>query len=364
MLRDEISDETFPINDDAEHQKLLDAFYERWGQGILWLLSEVLPYRAHLDALNARYHHWSVADNVQTLAKDALFEGVGMFWTIEDGDKLWKENKREAKEHNKPEPPQPDISKAWAILEKEARPAFSRVRAKGYLESDREEDLEDSDRLYQGLITYAAQVGLVMAWASLHHLAGAGLDPIAVAESLVKAINGALSSGPVKTRDRRKIFLKRAHTNGFHPLNELPKLEPGLAVYFRYFWLEIALIDENQSLWEESGLELNKALDFLARAREDYLKFLRDERTKQRMRDNEVRKLPESEQRDKAILLATEEIVESQAKAHRYWFGRDLHSHRAMIGAALGAAEAEVEPNSTDEDEAEDANGDDDDLLL
>ncbi len=364
LLRDEISDEKFPINNDAEHQKLLGAFYDRWGQGILWLLSEVLPYRAHLDALDARYHAWTVADNVQTLAKDALFEGVGMFWTIEDGDKLWKENKREAKEHSMPEPPQPDISQAWAILEKQERPAFSRLRAKRYLDSDRDDDIEDSDRIYQGLITYAAQVGLVMAWASIHHLAGVGLEPTNVAETLAKAINAALASGPIQARDRRKIFLKRSQMEGFHPLNELPKLEPGLAVYFRYFWLEIALIDENQPLWQDAGVDLDRALEFLARAREEYLKFLIEERRKQRMKDAEIRKLPDSEQKAKAEELAKKEIVESQAKAHKYWFGGDIDTHRSRIASAPGTVEMDIVSGSTDEDDVDDVNGEDDDLLL
>lgn len=364
LLRDEITDEKFPIVDDAEHQKLLGAFYDRWGRGILWLLSEVLPYRAHLDALNARYHHWTVADNVQTLAKDALFEGVGMFWTIEDGDKLWRENKREAKEHNMPEPPQPDISRAWDILRDQERPVFAKLRARLYLNSERAEDIEDAERLYQGLITYAAQVGLVMAWASIHYLAAVNLEPIKVAETLAKAINAALVSGPVKTRDRRRIFLKRSYMAGFHALNELPKLEPGLAAYFRYFWLEIALIDDNRALWEDAGIELERSLAFLARAREEYLKFLREERIKQRMRDNEVRKLPDSEQKAKAKEMAIDEIVESQSKAHKYWFGGDINTHRSVIAMALGEVEMQSADNSIDEDDVHEANGDDDDLLL
>ncbi|WP_295879720.1 DNA sulfur modification protein DndB [uncultured Thiohalocapsa sp.] len=365
LLRDELGDKTFPITDDAQHQKLLDAFYDRWGRGILWLLSEVLPYRAHLDALQARYRHWNVADNVQILAKDALFEGVGMFWTIADGDQLWRENRQEAKEHSLPEPPQPDISRAWTILEDQERPEFGRLRAKHYLEAERAEDIDDADRLFQGLITYAAQVGLVMAWASLHRLTGPELAPQEVAETLAKAINAALASGPVKTRDRRKIFLKRSQTDGFHPLNELPKLQPGFAVYLRYFWLEVALIDENQALWEDLGIDLDQANDFLAKARQKYLQFLTQERAKQRIRDNEVLKLPQAQQKDKAEDMAKKEIIASQAKAHKYWFGGDIESHRARIAGALGAVERDAETKANDEDdEAEEPDADDDDLLL
>jgi hypothetical protein len=365
MHREAITDERFPINDDALHAKLLDAFYERWGCGILHLLSTVEPYRVHLDTLRARYRDWQVANNVQTLAKDALFEGVGMFWTIEDGHKLWQDNKRDAQEDNLPPPPQPDISRAWSILEDDARPLFSKLRAKALLNADGPDDVKDADSIYQGLITYAAQVGLILGWASIHRLAGPNLEPFAVAEALASAVNAAMSGGPVKSRDRRKALLKKSSGLGFHPLNELPKLEPSLAVYYRYLWLELAFIDENTALWQAAGIDLEAAQSFLGDARRAYLLFLIEERRKQRMKDAEIRRLSEKDQKLRAKEMAESEVVESQAQAHKYWFGGDISNHRTMLRTAIGGAEPEIGLDA--EADEDDENGDDeadDDLLI
>ena len=366
MLREGITDECFPINDNELHGKLLDAFYDRWGRGILHLLSEVKPYRTHLDVLRARYKDWNVADNVQTLAKDALFEGVGMFWTIEDGHKLWIDDKREAQENSLPSPSQPDISRAWQILEEQEKPLFAKLRAKAYFGSDEADEIKDADRLFQGLITYAAQLGLVLAWASLHRLAGPKLEPFAVAEVLANAINSSLDSGPIKSRDRRKALLKRSEATGFCPLNELPKLEPSLAIYYRYLWLEVALIEKNAALWDEAGIDLEAANVFLQSIRAAYLRYLSEERRKQRLRDAEIRLLPEKEQKKRAQEMANQEIIDSQAKAHKYWFGGEIAEHRNMVAAALGAQEADedTEGNESDTDTLDDSQNGDDELQI
>ncbi|AGA91429.1 hypothetical protein Thimo_2719 [Thioflavicoccus mobilis 8321] len=369
MMRSALGNHVFPINDDELHRKLLDAFYSRWGRGILHLLSEVLPYRAHLDALKSRYTDWNTANNIQDLAKDALFEGVGMFWTIEDGDALWKDNKKDAKESGRDEPPQPDISRAWSILEDDEKPHFRRLRAKMYLGAEDDASKVDADNLYKSLITYAAQVGVVLAWASIHKIAGAGAEPFDVACTLSKAINQALTSGPVMSRDRRRFMLKSSTVNGFHPINELPRLEPNLSVFFRYLWLELAFCEDAADLWKEQGIDLDAARCFLCDCRKAYLEFVIEDRRKQHMRDAEVRRLPEADQKSKAASLAFDEVVESQAQAHAYWFGLKIADARSLTLAALSGdgaqpgfdEELEGDDDSTEIDEAVD---DDDEFQI
>ncbi len=354
ILREALSNQIFPIHDASLHQKLLDVFYTRWGRGILHLFSEIEPYKAHLSALNSRYIGWTPADNVQTLAKDALFEGVGMFWTIEDGHQLWADEKKDAQDNKLPLPIQTDISRAWTILEDTQRKLFQDLRAKTYLGSDSSEEVKDSERLYGGLITYAAQVGLVLAWTSIHSVAAKNenVDPDALAKAIALAINRALTGGPIKARNRKKIFLRESFLKGFVPLNELPKLEPAYAVYYRYFWLELLLISENHDALKAAGVNIKKAMDFLAECRRAYLELLIEERKKERLKDAGIKKLAEGKlQEDKAMKLARDEIKKSQAKAHQYWFGGKSADCDLLIAATLAKATTGNPDMDTEQDD-------------
>lgn len=356
LLRESLGNHIFPINDQLLHSKLLDAFYKRFGKGILYLLSNVEPFKAHLQSLRDRYYGWTAADNVQTLAKDALFEGVGMFWTIDDGHNLWLDQCKEARDEKQKEPPQPDVSRAWNILEKEQKLEFRKRRSEVYLQSTSPQDIEDSDLLFQGLVTYAAQVGLILAWASIHHISAVACDPFILAQEITKAINNAITSGPTKHKNRRRIFLKKSKEHGFKPLNELPKLEPAYASQFRYFWLELILIPENQPSLTANGVDIAKALNLLEKSRQVYLKLLIEDRRKQRLKDAAVRALPDSSQQAKrAAELAREEIIEGQALARQYWFGGKIADCRKFIESTLDQSQLiEItDENSDPEDEGE-----------
>jgi hypothetical protein len=366
LICENLGNLVFPLNDSEKTQKLLDQFYETWGVGILTLLSGVEPYRAHLQALQDRYTNWNVADNNSTLAKDALFEGVGMLWTIEEGHKLWLLECKNARDSKTTEPEQPDISKAWKILDEDQKPTFQKRRAKLYLNSESESDLADSERLFKGLITYAAQIGLMLAWASLHAKAAPTMNPSKLAEALAKAINATLTSGPKSSRDRRRILLKKSDAKGFQPLNSLPKLEPVFASQYRYFWLELALAEEGRVHLEKVGVNLNDADILLKNALKSYLKVLIDDRFRVRMRDSDIRKLSQSEQKEKATTIAKSEIIEEQAQARKYWFGEPIDNARNLICGLLELQETPVSfidggLNQEDELEEEDEDVDEDD---
>jgi hypothetical protein len=335
MICENLGNLVFPLNDTEKSKKLLDKFYETWGSGILHLLSEVEPYRAHLKALHERYTNWNPADNNSTLAKDALFEGVGMLWTIEEGHVLWQLECKNAREAKITEPEQPDISKAWKILDEDQKPTFQKRRAKLYLDSDTEPDLSDSERLFKGLITYAAQVGLMLAWASLHSKAAATSNQSELAAALAKAINATLNSGPTSSRNRRRILLKRSEVKGFHPLNSLPKLEPAFASQYRYFWLELALAKEGRVHLEQFGVNLQEADALLDQTLKVYLRVLVDDRARIQMRTADIRKLPVNEQKRKATELAKSEVIEDQAQARKHWFGEPIGDARNRIESLL-----------------------------
>lgn len=356
MICENLGNLVFPLNDSVKTQKLLDRFYETWGVGILTLLSEVEPYKAHLKALQDRYTNWNAADNNSILAKDALFEGVGMLWTIEEGHKLWKLECKNARDLKITEPEQPDISKAWRILDEDQKSTFQKRRARLYLNSEGESDVADCERLFKGLITYAAQVGLMLAWASLHAKAAPALNPSDLAEAMAKAINATLTSGPKASRDRRRILLKKSDAKGFQPLNSLPKLEPVFASQYRYFWLELALAKEGRVHLEEIGINLYEADELLKNSLSAYLRLLIDDRIRIRMRDPDIRKLGQSEQKEKARAIAKSEIIEEQAKARKYWFGEPIEDARNWIIGLLApqAASTSVAGGSIDPEEEED----------
>lgn len=343
----------FPLNDSNNTKKLLDKFYDTWGKGILHLLSGVEPYKAHLQALQELYTNWNVADNNSTLAKDALFEGVGMLWTIEEGHNLWQLERKHAREAKQTQPAQPDISKAWLILEEDQKLTFQQRRAKLYLDSEKEVDIKDSDRLFKGLITYAAQVGLMLAWASLHAKAGANINPNDLAIALTKAINATLTTGPNSSRDRKKILLKQSPGRPIPSLNSLPKLDPAFASQYRYFWLELALSNEGKQHLE-ALINLEHAKELLDSSYRVYLHLLVDERARQRLSDSDIRQLSLQDQKIKAESRARSEIIEEQSKAHKHWFGTLIDEARTRVELLLQKSTVNVQDSIVQPEETGD----------
>jgi hypothetical protein len=326
MERDRLGHEYFPINDDELRRKLIAAFYEKWGSGILSLLSAVAPYAAHIRAIKDRFSGWTPGNNIADLAKDALFEGVGMFWTLENEHDLWERLKADSPDASG-QPAQSDSSRAWVLLRDEQRRLFRERRAEVYLGASDDASLNDCDALFNTLNTYAAQVGLVLAWVSAHRHCP-NISPSEFAEIFIRCINRALESGPNASRDRRKFFLKSASK----AINNLPKLDQPFAVYFRYFWLELLLIAENDSDLEQASIALQDVKKLRDDARTHYLKSLVDERTRDVLRTHpDIRNLPEGEQRGAARERAIDLIVEEQAEAHKHWFAVPMNDARAMI---------------------------------
>lgn len=341
MHRDDLGNRTFPINDTARNQKLLDRFYETWGDGVLTLLSTVEPYRAHLQALMDRDAAWNPSDNVSILAKDAVFEGVGMLWTIESGHLHWAQQKKDAQAENLTPPEQPDISKAWEIIDKEQKSAFLRRRCEIYLGSDAREDLGDCEQLYSVLITYAAQVGLMLAWGSLHLRCAPNSKPSKLAEALAQAINQGITAKQ-GNRDRRRLLMRTSRAKGFVRLNGLTRLEPALASQFRYLWLVLALSEEGRPILAKAGVDMVCADELLRQCHSSYLGVLVKELQRVKAKDKALRDLSPQEQKAEARKLAIEEVVEDQAQAHKYWFGVLIAEAREQVRQVLLGSDEET----------------------
>lgn len=358
---DTLGDYSFPIDDATNHHKLLNAFHETFGQGILQLLSSVAPYAAHLAALKERYTDWTPADNNATLAKDALFEGVGMLWTIKEGHEYWLARKKAAQDSRQPEPAQPDISRAWKILEDDQKPQFFKRRCELYFGSATDADLKDAKTLYEGLITYAAQVGLVLAWVSLHAKScSEDKKPTDISAPLAQAINATLNSLRTEHHHRRRILLKTSETSPFKPLNALPRLQPQFAAHYRYLWLALALAEPGRKILAAAGVDLASADEFLGQCRRAYLVLLVHERSKHHMRDADVVLISDSGARKtEAQKRAKDFVTEAQAQAEKFWFGGSIEDCRAKVALLIASAPVEAElAAETEEDDS--ASGEED----
>ncbi|MFE6530138.1 hypothetical protein ACFVMA_14485 [Streptomyces rochei] len=229
--RGDIGDKRFPL---GKMEVLSDRFRDTWGKAILTLLSRTKPYAAHATALTNLKEDWLTADTFAALAHDALFGGVGVFWTLRDSYEHYKDHKESDNKQ-----PKSDVIRAWEALKgKEAD--FDQYRAQEYLGSTRPERVKRCKDAYAVLNTHACQLGLVMTLGSLWELrkaqGHANINDLPdFANALVAGWNEFFQIENGKTRDRKLAFNK---TGISYPINQVPNMESAQAVYFRYFWMQ------------------------------------------------------------------------------------------------------------------------------
>lgn len=221
--RDEIGHTNFPKSKISE---LEDKFFESWGSCIIYILSEFLPYKTHIKALDSLKRSWEDSvDNEAALAHEAIFDGVGLYWTLRDSYLHWVDTEEKDLK--------PDTVKAWDVIKKKEL-EFYQQRAKLYLsENDKYEVVQD---MYSKTNTYACFLGVTMGVASIAEQIGyKSEDLVQFTQRFVLTINNWLEKKV--QRKRRKLFLSSKIDSSF---NELPKLDQPYWVYFRYFWFEVA----------------------------------------------------------------------------------------------------------------------------
>lgn len=231
--RDALGDKQFPL---GRMEAISARFKETWGRAILTLLSKTAPYAAHASALTKLKDDWHVADTFAALAHDALFGGVGVFWTLRDSHDHYLEHR----DNTERRLPKSDVIRAWEAL-KGKEEDFDQYRAQEYLASTRPERVKRCKDAYNVLNTHACQLGLVMTMGSLWEMrksqpGGVDLKDLpAFAESLVDAWNSFFQIEHSRARDRKAAFNKTGITN---PINQIGNMESAQAVYFRYFWMQ------------------------------------------------------------------------------------------------------------------------------
>ncbi|EKO3422063.1 hypothetical protein KW497_01530 [Vibrio fluvialis] len=218
--RDMLGNTNFPREKVEEFEK---RFNEGWGSAIINILSNFLPYRSHYETLNSMSKSWADADNEATLAREAIFEGVGLFWTLREANEHW--------DNNKSGNIIPDTVKAWSYI-KRKESEFYLARCKKYTgSSDKLTQIQD---MYSKTNTYACFMGLVGALASIaEELKVESKDLSDLSIRFIESLNLWLEDKP-----SRKYFLV-SQSKLQNTFNLLPKLDQPMWIYFRYFWFEV-----------------------------------------------------------------------------------------------------------------------------
>lgn len=269
MKRSEINEERFPR---SKINFLQDRFLQTWGRLIFKLLSEIEPYSAHGAALTELKDAWATGGSTDTLARDAIYEGVGMYWTIRDAHAHWESENRIRREDSKQQAkPKTDIVKTWEALASKSI-EFKQRRARIYLGKASDEAVKEAEGAYQVFGTNACQLGLILALRSIVDKADLNIDQLdTFSKEIVAAVNSALTSGGKGPYNRRLVFSRGIKP----PLNHISKLDSPLSIYFRYFWLELLTTEEASSKITISSVQAN--LDELRdKGRAVYVKLLTD----------------------------------------------------------------------------------------
>lgn len=338
LRRDQIGRDNFPIYNKTEQEHILKAFLSDWGEAILTLLGGLLPFKAHLDAITEMQQTWLTDDSVGSLAYEAIFQGVGMYWTLRDSNLHWEDRVQKG-ETSRSTPP--DVVKAWQVIQKKGE-EFSVVRASKYLGRTNDDAVKSCDELFKTVNTHACQIGVIMTLATLQHfnrtIRAAHLAPL-----LVEAWNTVLATGPVKSRDRRLLLSRRIDK----PLNQITKMDTPLAVFFRYFWLEMLCVPI--ALAKLDGkLDQNKLFELRDAARAHYVAYLIKEKGKAFQKTNAT--WTPARRKKEAEATVRKELGE----ALKYWLEVDKSEFEGWFdGPRVGSGLAFVEEGEQSLDEGE-----------
>ncbi|KXV06419.1 hypothetical protein CR51_11890 [Caballeronia megalochromosomata] len=257
--RDEIDATTFPPTKVSE---LTTQFKDGWGYLMKQFFAEFRPFKAHALALRQLRDGWHPnGEPAASLAKDAMFEGVGLYWTLRESEAHWRaDNERLKYEPNAPLLPRTDVVNAWDGTQAK-KADFAKLRARAFLNSPSR--WEESEAAFSIYATAACQIGFVLAARAVATANNIKFEAIRkYVDALMSGVNAAL--------DKRELFISRGTTK---TLNLLPRLDTPFAVYFRYFWLELFNSKEALAALQAAGFTADIA-GLCGRARWQYREFL------------------------------------------------------------------------------------------
>ena len=249
---------------------------------------------------------WLVDDAIATLAHDALFGGVGMYWTLRDSAAHWQGEVIAGAGGTKP-----DVVKAWdMIIEKQDE--FESLRAEELFGSPTKKNA--ANQLYQAMNTHACQLGVALTLATVHRRARLGdAGVVQLASAMASGINEWIQAKTTGDYDRRVALAKRKDGVPKYALNIVTKMDTPRAVQFRYFWLEI--LSSPQGVQKLSGL-VNEAnlLQLRDEARRAYVTYVAGEKARALKTSDPL--LTEKARKEKGLDDARKEIRQALIR----WF--------------------------------------------
>jgi hypothetical protein len=330
FLREHLGNKNFP---EAAVGALAGAYRDTWSAALLTLLSEILPFKAHARALARLKKDWLQDDAIAALAYDALFSGVGMFWTLKDSWSFWHDEVEGSPGDSKNKP---DVVKAWDLIGAK-QSDFESLRAEELLGNRNQQDA--ANQLYQAVNTHACQLGLALTLATLHRRAcGSSVAVVSLAQRMADGINAWMASRTAGAYDRRLALSKRREGSPRHAFNVISNMDMPRAVQFRYFWLEILASGTAMEILGDM-LDEGKLMRLRDEARGGYIAYVAGE--KEKALRTTAPTLSASDRQERSVTEAEGEIRQAIIK----WFDISapevdewLRSRRNAVGQAASTA--------------------------
>lgn len=334
----EIESEIFPA---WAYDDLKDRFLRRHGRPLIRIFSEVAPYSIFKNSVHQFEEDWVVIeDEAQALSKEALFDGVGTYWTLRDFDTRWKEVRSDAPVvvQRQMDSNPPGSVKAWRIV-KSKEQGFQRCLSNNILLSVGIDPASVSDEVEaarldqvlsgnQSIIerarTLAVQAGLASTFAGL--VIDFEVPPSAIDQfttGFIDQMNSAISSRSSCGLHRMFMFSNHHPFGGdFEKFYLFSKnLEPVRFGQMRWIWLEIffARTDlPSEELMKVVDLDVfnKRKKNILSRVRKVFFKTLIEEA---------IAKFPEATDSEKDAERARME--KRITSAYKSWLDEDVSSY-------------------------------------
>jgi hypothetical protein len=329
LQREDINRENFPR---SLLPQIEEQFMKSWGYLLVRMLNDLTPFKVHGQALEELRSGWSGSGSTGALAKGAIFEGFGMYWTLRDSYIHWRETNKIRAQSNQPSLAKTDVVHAWDETERK-RTEFEQIRARLYLGAANARAVEASKGAFDVFSTHACQLGFVFATRSLAFLGEVPFENLKpFIDGIIEGANAGLASEEPGEFGRKNFLSKGAS----HALNVIPKLDTPCAVYFRYFWLELLGSKEASPSVEKvvKGAVLDDAIH---RARRHYYEKMKEISRKS------LRNVHDDWDTQKINKQAEDEARRRLGKALSKWFSIS----QEVFDAWVKSTPEDVPPNGT-----------------
>jgi len=296
--------------------KIFDLFLKKYGVVIETILRSTQPYFAHVQSVAKLNSQLSDITTEEKLVRQALFDGVGTFWTIKNfGEDFQKKlapfNDKELEVGSIRKP---SAVKAWEHISK-IKKNIAIEMSKTLLNSDEESDVNEVIKLGNKTQTIACQMGLVMTAMHLQWLFEIDAkDSQKFAQILSTHLNEVQSGVSSRGANRSLVM---TYSNKFDSrFNQLSQLNTKMWVEFRCLWIELLAerqVEFEAELRREFAVPIEISMSkSIIEARETIFQILKKDvrnRIKHIHSGNDVLEIE-----------ATKTTLNERFKAFEYWF--------------------------------------------